>query len=80
MSATMTNISLPHQRHWSGLQDWGVLTAEQMIEFARDYAAHLRAQADAIDAAADEDFEVKVVKGRIVQHFVRFVQEAKKPT
>lgn len=75
MSSLLTRITLPKQKVWTGLLDWGCLTPEDMIRQARSYAAHLRAQADAIDSAADEDFRVVVVKGAHVQRHQRTLQE-----
>lgn len=76
MSEKLTRIRLPGQRAWSGLADWGELGAAEMIRQARAYAAHLRAQADAIDGAADREFQVDVIRGSHVQHHVREVQKA----
>jgi hypothetical protein len=54
--------------------DWGDLPAEEMIKQYRAHAAHLREQAEAIEAAADQDFRVDVVRGPAVQHHVRNLQ------
>ncbi|API60575.1 hypothetical protein BSL82_15830 [Tardibacter chloracetimidivorans] len=47
-----------------------------MISQARSYSAHLRAQADLLDAASDADFQIDVIRGSHVQHHVREVQKA----
>lgn len=79
MSEKMTLIDLRDRSVWSGIGEWGECSAAKMIERARGYAQHLRAQADLIDAAADEDFHIRIVRGRIVQHPVRTVQEGRVP-
>jgi hypothetical protein len=76
MTDTLTRITLPEQKNWSGILDWGRLTPDEMIRQARSYAAHLRAQADAIDAATDSEFEVVVVKGARVQRHQETLQKS----
>lgn len=78
MSEKLTRITLPGQTEFKGLMDWGKHTLSEMVAMARDHAAILRAEADAIDFAADADFQVDVVRGAIVQHHVETLQEAKK--
>ena len=75
MSEKLTRIGLPGQHAWSGLMDWG--ERDDMIAQARRYAAHLRAQAEMIEAAADDDFRIDVVRGSHVQHHVRDIQPGK---
>lgn len=74
MTDILTRITLPDQKAWSGIMDWGRKTPEEMVRQARSYAAHLREQADAIDAAADVEFEIAVVKGARVQHHQETLQ------
>lgn len=78
MSETLTRIRLPGSTAFNGLQDWGDRPAGEMIAYARSYAAHLRAQAEAVEAAADSDFQIDVVRGVYVQHHVREVQASAK--
>jgi hypothetical protein len=73
-ASLLTTIHLPTSKYGSGLAEWGELSAAGMIEHIRAKAARLRAEADAIDAAADEDFQIDVVRGSVVQRHVRTVQ------
>lgn len=75
MSDKLTRITL---RGWSGLLDWGKKTPEEMIHQARKHAEYLRAEAAKIDAAADADFKIDVVKGSMVQHHIKTLQEGKR--
>lgn len=77
MTDKLTRIELPGGIMGNGLMDWGEHTAEDMLGQLRRYAAHLRARAEEIESAADEDFQIDVVRGSIVQHHVRTVQAAK---
>jgi len=70
----LTTIHLPTSKFGSGLAEWGELSAAGMIEHIRHRAKMLRAEADAIDAAADEDFQIDVVRGSVIQRHVRTVQ------
>lgn len=78
MSEKMTRIDLPGQRDWPGLMDYG--ERDDMIAQARLHSAHLRKQADNIDAAADSDFKIDIVRGIHVQHHVRNIQPGRSPT
>jgi len=77
MSEKLTRIRLAKPTAFNGLMDWGVCSVEQMLAQARAYSAHLRREADAIDAAADDDFEVCVVRGSVVQHHLETLQEGR---
>lgn len=77
MSEKMTRIKAPGQKSFTGLQDWGVKSAAEMVQMARSYADRLRAEAAAIDATPDEGFQIDVVRGPWVQHHVKTVQQAK---
>lgn len=74
MSDKLTRIRLPGAKAFNGLMDWGECEPSLMVEQARSYAAHLRTQADEIEAAADSDFAVDVVRGTIVQHHIKNLQ------
>ena len=80
MSEKLTRIRLPGQRDWVGLMDWGDVDAAAMIAQARRSAADHRAMAAALDAAADGDFQIDVVRGSLVQHHVREVQKSARAT
>lgn len=69
----MTRIRLPGLSGGAGLMDYGELSHAEMVEKIRDHARHNKANADAILAAADEDFEVVILRGVHVQYFVRNV-------
>jgi hypothetical protein len=77
MSEKLTLIRLPGQKAFSGFMQRDEKSAAEMIAAARRYAASLRAEAEAIEAAADADFQIDVVRGWIVQHHVREVQKAR---
>lgn len=78
MSEKLTRIRLPGQKVFSGLMEWEEKTTEHMIAIARRYAASLRAEADAVEAAIDADFQIDVVRGSIVQHHVKELQKSTK--
>lgn len=75
MSAKMTRIRLRGSRY--GLMDWGEHSFEEMTRQMRAHAEALRTEADAILEAKDSDFDVAVVCGPYVQHFVRQVEPKK---
>ena len=74
MSEKMTRLNIPGATAFPGLLDWGDVPAEKMVRLARAYADRLRAEAAEIDACADAEFRIDVVRGSIVQHQVRSVQ------
>lgn len=75
MSKKMTVIGLPGLRHGTGLQDWGELTAGDMIKQYRDHARYELEWAQQVLAAKDEDFRITVVRGPWAQHHIRTLQE-----
>jgi hypothetical protein len=77
MTRRLTRITLPGSPNGSGLMDWGELSAENMIGQLRRLAEHQKAQAEAILAADDEDFQVDLVEGSCVERFVRTIQQAR---
>jgi hypothetical protein len=77
MTDTFTKITVPGQHKFTGIMDHGRQTTEDMIKMARAYAAHMRACADAIDAAADDNFKVEIVRGSVVQTLVKVLQEGR---
>lgn len=78
MTRLLTRILLPGEPHGHGIMDWGELTAEEMIARYRARAAYLRKQAEAIEAAADGDFKIDVVRGSQRERLVRSIQEGRK--
>lgn len=78
MTEKLTRITLPGRTAFRGLMDWGELTPAQMIAQARVHARHLRSEAEAIERAADADFQVDVVRGSVVQRYVKTLQHAQK--
>lgn len=77
MSEKFTSISLKGQRDWIGYSDRGEKTVEEMVATARRQADYLRAEAAAIDAAADEDFHIEVIRGVYVRHHIKTLQEGR---
>ena len=75
MSEKLTRIRLLNQNVWSGLLDWGELTRAEMISQAREHAKLLETQARTIIEADDDDFEVCVVRGSIVQRLIRKLEQ-----
>ena len=76
MSEKMTRLRLPGSTDFVGLMEWGECTSEQMISMARDYAKSLRCEAEVIEEAADEDFQIDLVRGVHVQHHVKNLQQS----
>lgn len=76
MTEKMTRLTLPGQKAFSGIKDWGEKTPQEMIAQARAYAAHLRAQAEAIEKSTDANFQVDLVRGQHVERHIRTLQSA----
>ena len=68
MSEILTSC---HLKGVGGLDEWGRLTRAEIIELTREMARHDKAKAEKILAAADEDFECKIIRG---PHARRLVQ------
>lgn len=62
---------------WPGFVERGTSTVEIMVAEARRQAAWLREQADQLDAAEDEDFRVRVIRGVEAMRPVRTLQEGR---
>lgn len=74
MSEKMTRIRVPGSKNSdTGFMDYGELTREEMVKMIRARADHLRDAVAAIDATADSEFEVDIVRGTWVQHHIRRV-------
>ena len=76
MSEKMTRITLPNSNPTCGYMDWDERDAAYMIGEIRAHAAYLREQAEQIEAAADSDFQIDVVRGPHVQHHIRTIQQS----
>ncbi|MFC3697067.1 hypothetical protein ACFOOJ_06400 [Sphingobium xenophagum] len=72
----MTRIGLPGANPSIALMDYGEMSCADMIAQLRTYADHLRAKVNLIDAAADGDFQIDVIRGPYVQHHVRELQKS----
>ncbi len=75
MSEKLTRIRLKgHKSHRCGLMDWGEHSFEEMVRQLREKAQRELEDAQAVLSADDSSFEVAIVRGPIVQHFVRDVR------
>jgi len=74
VSRRLTEIHLPKSNPSIGIAEWDEQSSEYMIKMLRDYAAHLRAQADQVDAAADHEFQIQSHTGVHVQRNRREIQ------
>lgn len=74
MSERLTEIHLPQSDISVGLADWGEIDAPTMVGKLRDYAKHLRAQAEMIEAAADHEFQISTYVGVHVRRHRREIQ------
>lgn len=79
MSEKMTVIRLPSGKS-AGFMDYGEQDAATMIAAYRGLALRQREEADEILAAADSDFRIEVVRGKIVEHPIRTLQEGRDHT
>lgn len=78
MSEKMTTIKLPGS-DWTGFADWGEKTVDEMYRQARSHAFRELEIANAILGATREDFRVRVVRGIIIQHPIKTLQEGRRP-
>ncbi|PDT15876.1 hypothetical protein CO670_15375 [Rhizobium sp. J15] len=76
MSEKLTRIRLPGQNDYRGFMDWGEVEPAKIIHSVRDRAAQLRREAEAIEAATDDEFQIDVIRGPYVQHHVRELQKS----
>jgi hypothetical protein len=72
MSEKMTRIRLRETR--LGFMEWGEHSFEEMVSQLQDKARRDLAEAQRVLAATPSDFEVAIVLGPYVQHFVRNVE------
>ena len=75
MSEKLTRITLPGTPS-VGFADWGEKSPKEMIAILRKHGRHLMDEATAIEDAEDHEFQIDVVRGPIVQHHVKTLQEA----
>jgi hypothetical protein len=80
MADRMTSIHLPGLASGSGLADWGRQDAATMIAQIRRYALQQKEWAEAILAAADEDFMVNTYVGVHVQRNREIIQKGRPTT
>ena len=76
MTERMTGIMLPGVPG-AGIQDYGRKTVPEMVAQLRDHARRKKAIADAILAAADEDFFVSTYLGSIVERDRTVIQQGR---
>lgn len=76
MTEKLTRIFLPNSPASSGLMEWRARSKEEMIASLRNYARHLREKAEAIENATDDEFQIDVVQGSVVQRRVKEVQKS----
>lgn len=76
MGQRLTEIHLPHEQASVGIAEWGEQPADVMLTRMREYAAHLRAQADAVERAADHEFQIQSYSGVHVQRKCREIQRS----
>ena len=67
VSDILTNC---HLKGVGGLDEWGRLTRAEIIEKTREMARHQKAEAEKLLAAADEDFECKVIRGPYARRLI----------
>ena len=68
MSEIMTVASLLND---AGLMEYGRLTRAEMIDKLRAMATHQKEKAERILCASDDEFDVRIVRGKIVQHLIK---------
>jgi len=77
MADRMTSIQLPGTSGNSALADYGRKTVPEMVELIRARAQAMKAEAEAILAAADTDFRVATYVGVYVQRDYVLLQRGK---
>jgi len=60
-----------------GILEWGEVDPKEMIARLRKHATSMRKEAEAIEGASDEDFQIDIVRGSVVQHHVKTLQNAR---
>jgi len=75
MSIRMTSIHLPGLRRGAGIGELGRVPAAEMIAIIRRSAERHKEEAEAILAAADEDFHIETYLGVSVKRNREVIQE-----
>ena len=78
MSERMTGILLPGRPNGVGWAEWGRKTPAEMIASYRRHAEQQKAEAEAILAAADEDFYVDTYLGPYARAKTEVLQAGRK--
>ena len=76
MTEVMTRITVPGAPMGHGLMNYGRIEPSDMIAQFRAMAADYRKKAEAIEQAADEHFQIDVVRGVHIQRPVETVQQS----
>ena len=80
-SERMTSINLPGTGSWcGGFADWGIIPPAQMIKEHRARAVALKRDAEAVIAAADDDFKIATYRGVYVKRDYKVIQAGRNPT
>jgi len=77
MSGRLTGIDLPGLGIGTGLADWGRKTPAEMIQKYREYARRNKEVAEAILAAADDDFRIDTYVGPLAMKDYVVLQEGR---
>ena len=77
MSDRLTAIYLPSLRRGAGRAEYGRLTVSEMIAIIRRSAELQKAEAEAILAADDADFQVETYVGVHAQRQLEVIQQAR---
>lgn len=75
MSERMTSIHLPNLPYHAGRAEWGRVPAAEMIAIIRRSAERDKEVAEAILAAADEDFHIETYLGVNVKRNREVIQD-----
>lgn len=73
MTDKLTRIKVRGAKHSLGIMDWGEKTYAEMLAQLRARARQQLAEAQEVLATPDDGFDVDVVRGSVVQHFIRKV-------
>lgn len=76
MADRLTSITLPGLPNGTGYAEWGRKTAPEMVAIIRTQAERMKADAEAILAAADEDFQIETYLGVHVKNKREVIQQS----
>lgn len=74
LSDKMTVIRLPGLRNGHGFMDYGEVPPQEIIQRLRNIHQEQLEAAQKVLAAKDEDFEIEVVRGKFVEHHIKWLQ------